>query len=80
MAIDPADRYLLYAPNATGGPSLVLRDLQTGTDETVTDQPATARADAVSAGGRDVVFQSAADGLVPGDTDGVSDVFVRTFF
>jgi Tol biopolymer transport system component len=79
-AIDPTGRYLLYAPTGTGGPSLVLRDLQTGADETVSDQPATAKVDAVSAGGRDVVFQSAADGIVPGDTDGASDVFVRSFF
>ncbi|MEU5980339.1 hypothetical protein [Streptomyces sp. NPDC047315] len=80
VAIDPTGRYLLYAPNATGGPSLVLRDLQTGADETVSDQPATAEVDSVSAGGRDVVFQSAADGVVPGDTNGKSDVFVRRFF
>ncbi|MFI6643958.1 hypothetical protein [Streptomyces sp. NPDC050504] len=80
VAIDPTGRYLLYAPVGTTGPSLVLRDLQTGTDETVSDQPATAEVDSVSAGGRDVVFQSAADGIVPGDTNGKSDVFVRRFF
>ncbi|MFE3072285.1 TolB family protein [Streptomyces sp. NPDC059247] len=80
VAIDPTGRYLLYTPNGTGGPSLVLRDLRTGTDETVSDQPATAETDAVSADGRDVVFQSAADGIVPGDTNGTSDVFVRRFF
>ncbi|MFJ5096533.1 TolB family protein [Streptomyces sp. NPDC088557] len=80
VAIDPTGRYLLYTPNGTGGPSLVLRDLRTGTDETVSDQPATAETDSVSADGRDVVFQSAADGIVPGDTNGTSDVFVRRFF
>ncbi|MFJ3875900.1 TolB family protein [Streptomyces sp. NPDC090077] len=80
VAIDPTGRYLLYAPNGTGGPSLVLRDLQTGADETVTDQPATAEVDSVSAGGRDVVFQSAADGIVPGDANGKPDVFVHRFF
>ncbi|MFD5558216.1 TolB family protein [Streptomyces sp. NPDC127068] len=79
VAIDPTGRHLLYVPNGTGGPSLVLRDLQTGADETVSDQPATAEADSVSADGRDVVFQSAADGIVPGDTNGTSDVFVRRF-
>ncbi|MGA4844325.1 TolB family protein [Streptomyces sp. G45] len=80
LAIDPTGRYLLYAPRDTSGPSLVLRDLQTGADETVSDQPATAEVDSVSAGGRDVVFQSEADGIVPGDTNGKPDVFVRRFF
>lgn len=80
VAIDPTGRYLLYAPHDTNGPSLALRDLETGTDETVSNQPATAGTDAVSAGGRDVVFQSTADDIVPGDTNGKSDVFVRRFY
>ncbi|MCM2389744.1 hypothetical protein [Streptomyces albipurpureus] len=80
VAIDPTGRYLLYAPHHTNGPSLTLRDLQTGTEEIVSNQPASARTDAVSAGGRDVVFQSTADDIVPGDTNGKSDVFVRHFF
>ncbi|MGA5174585.1 hypothetical protein ACPCK5_16410 [Streptomyces pseudogriseolus] len=79
VAVDPTGRCLLYTPNGGDGPSLVLRDLRTGTDETVAEQPATAGPDAVSAGGRDVVFQSAADGIVPDDTNGASDVFVRRF-
>ncbi|MEU6389429.1 hypothetical protein [Streptomyces sp. NPDC046939] len=80
LAIDPTGRYLLYTPLDTSGPSLVLRDLRTGTDETVTDQPATAGADSVSAGGRDVIFSSKADNIVPGDTNGKADVFVRRFY
>ncbi|GAA1915751.1 PD40 domain-containing protein [Streptomyces durmitorensis] len=80
VAIDPTGRYLLYAPHDTNGPSLTLRDLQTGTDETVSNQPASAGTDAVSAEGRDVVFQSTADDIVPGDTNGKSDVFVRGFY
>ncbi|MDT0393493.1 MULTISPECIES: hypothetical protein [Streptomyces] len=80
VAIDPTGRYLLYAPRGTGGPSLVLRDLRTGTDETVSDQPASAGTDAVGAGGRDVVFQSTADDIVPDDTNGKSDVFVRHYY
>ncbi|MFD0319184.1 hypothetical protein [Streptomyces flavalbus] len=79
VAIDPTGRYLLYTPNDTSGPSLVLRDLTTGTDQTVSDQPAKAGVDSVSAGGRDVVFHSAADDLVPDDTNGKTDVFVRHF-
>lgn len=81
VALDPTGRYLLHAPHdATNGPSLTLRDLRTGTDEIVSDQPASAGVDAVSAGGRDVVFQSAAGDIVPGDTNGKSDVFVRRFY
>ncbi|MER5888012.1 hypothetical protein ABT160_29695 [Streptomyces sp. NPDC001941] len=80
LALDPTGRYLLYAPQDTSaGPTLVLRDLTTGTDRTVTDRPATAGVDAVSGGGLDVVFQSAADDIVPGDTNGKTDVFVRHF-
>jgi hypothetical protein len=80
VAIDPTGHYLLYAPHDTSGPSLVLRDLEAGTDEIVSSRPASAGTDAVSAGGRDVVFQSTADDLVPGDTNGTSDVFVRRFY
>lgn len=80
VAIDPTGRYLLYAPNDTSGPSLMLRDLETGTEEVVSNQPASAGTDAVSSGGRDVVFHSAADDIVPGDTNGKSDVFVRRFY
>ncbi|MEU1805661.1 hypothetical protein [Streptomyces sp. NPDC019937] len=79
VAIDPTGRYLLYAPHDTSGPSLMLRDLETGTEEIVSNQVASAGTDAVSAGGRDVVFQSTADDIVPGDTNGKSDVFIRRF-
>lgn len=79
LAIDPTGSHLLYAPNDTTGPSLVLRDLRAGTDEVVSQQPASAGVDAVSAGGREVVFQSTAADIVPGDTNGTSDVFVRRF-
>ncbi|MEV0253876.1 hypothetical protein AB0H82_06290 [Streptomyces sp. NPDC050732] len=79
VAIDPTGRYLLYAPHDTTGPALTLRDLSTGTDQVVSDRPASAGTDAVSADGRDVVFQSTADDIVPGDTNGKSDVFVRRF-
>ncbi|MEU6589670.1 hypothetical protein ABZ923_10670 [Streptomyces sp. NPDC046881] len=79
LAIDPTGRYLLYAPQDTTGPSLALLDLVTDTTEAVSNQPASAGTGAVSTGGRDVVFQSTADDLVPGDTNGKSDVFVRHF-
>lgn len=80
LAIDPGGDHLLYAPQDTTGPSLILRDLSTGTDEVVSNQPASAGVDAVSAGGRDVVFRSTADDIVPGDTNGKSDVFVRHLY
>lgn len=80
VAIDPTGRYLLYAPTGTTGPSLTLRDLQTGTDEIVSVQPASARTDSVSTGGHEVVFQSTADDIVPGDTNGESDLFVRSLY
>ncbi|WP_323184448.1 hypothetical protein [Streptomyces sp. NBC_00199] len=79
LAIDPTGRHLLYAPHDANAPSLVLRDLETGTDEIVSHQPASAGTDAVSAGGREVVFHSTADDIVPGDTNGKSDVFIRRF-
>ncbi|MEU6843332.1 hypothetical protein ABZ930_15815 [Streptomyces sp. NPDC046716] len=79
VAIDPTGRYLLHTPSGTTGPApLTLRDLQTGADETVTDGPATAVIDSVSAGGRSVVFRSTAEDLVPDDTNGKADVFLRT--
>ncbi|MER6528871.1 hypothetical protein [Streptomyces sp. NPDC001508] len=80
VAIDPTGRYLLYAPHDTNGPSLTLLDLGTGTEEIVSNQPASAGTDAVSVGGRDVVFQSTADDIVPGDTNGRSDIFVPHFY
>ncbi len=82
VAIDPTGRYLLYAPNDPADPdqpSLTLRDLSTGTDEIVSRQPASAGVDAVSAHGLDVVFTSAADDIVPDDTNRTPDVFVRHF-
>ncbi|WP_419995821.1 hypothetical protein [Streptomyces boninensis] len=81
LAIDPTGRYLLHAPAGTTGPApLALRDLRSGTDEVVSSGPATAVVDSVSAGGRDVAFASAADDIVPGDTNGKADIFVRRFF
>lgn len=79
VAIDPTGHYLLYAPADTSGPSLMLRDLETGIEEIVSNQVASAGTDAVSAGGRDVVFHSAAVDIVPGETNGKSDVFIRRF-
>ncbi|MHA5051822.1 hypothetical protein [Streptomyces sp. SD15] len=55
--------------------ALHLRDLRTGADRVV------AGADVAATGGsvsdERIVFSSAASDLVPGDTNGVADVFVR---
>ncbi|MFJ2774560.1 WD40 repeat domain-containing protein [Streptomyces sp. NPDC087300] len=80
VAIDPTGRYLLHTPLDTTGPALALRDLRTATDETVSQQPATATTDAVSTAGRDVVFHSTADDIVPDDTNNTSDIFIRRFY
>ncbi|MEV7190182.1 hypothetical protein AB0N81_00050 [Streptomyces sp. NPDC093510] len=80
VTIDPTGTHLLYAPHDTNGPSLTLRDLRTDTDQIISDQPASAGTDAVSTDGRDVVFHSTADDIVPGDTNGKSDVFVRHLY
>ena len=73
-------------PGHTNGPGfrdVFLRDRRAGTTERISvdsrgngvygssDQPA------ISADGRFVAFVSTAPGLVPGDTNGVGDVFVR---
>ncbi len=59
--------------------ALVLHDLRTGRQRTVApaEASATADTDAVARHGRRVVFTSSAADLVPDDTNGVSDVFVR---
>lgn len=72
-AIAPDGRHLLYADGAS---ALHVRDLHSDTDRPVTAQAATAGPGAVSEGGRSVVFSSEAADVVPGDTNGVSDVFV----
>ncbi|MDX2706604.1 S8 family serine peptidase [Streptomyces sp. PA03-6a] len=60
-----------------------VRDRQTGTTSRISQGPdggpgdGASREQSVSADGRYVAFQSAAGNLVPGDTDGEPDVFVR---
>jgi hypothetical protein len=85
-------RYVVFASQATnfvtGDPGFVpqqiyLRDLQAGTTERVSVNDAGERANGfsdagnVSADGRFVVFSSSASNLVPGDTNGATDIFVR---
>ncbi|QCX79345.1 translocation protein TolB [Streptomyces sp. YIM 121038] len=56
---------------------LHLLDPRTGRDTAVGPPDAQAGGGAVAAGGRAVTFGSAAPDLVPGDTNGEADVFVR---
>lgn len=81
LAISSAGRYLVYWQS--GAPaSLRFRDLQTGSDEqldvTLDGSPTTqALSASVSDDGRWVAFVSPSDALVLGDTNGVSDAFLR---
>lgn len=72
-AVAPDGRYLLYADGAS---VLRVRDLHSDTDRPVAAQAATAGPGSVTAGGRGVVFTSEAADVVPGDTNGVADVFL----
>ncbi|CAM5671663.1 TolB family protein [Streptomyces aurantiogriseus] len=73
---DAGGRFVLLRED---GGALVLHDLRTGGQRTVAAAEASAIAgpDAVARHGRQVVFTSSAADLVPDDTNGVSDVFVR---
>jgi hypothetical protein len=61
----------------TADGSLTLLDLRTGRAHPVAAAPANAGLGAVTRHGRAVVFTSPSADLVPGDTNGVPDVFVR---
>ncbi|MFG3253764.1 TolB family protein [Streptomyces sp. NPDC048172] len=81
-------RSVLFMPGVaspSGGPwPLVLRNLETGEARTVTTAvdgtpaPAYPGDAAMTGDGRKVVFNSLADGIVPGDTNATWDVFVTT--
>jgi Tol biopolymer transport system component len=62
-------------------PEIYVRDRQMGKTELVSvavdGSPAHGASPAISADGRFVAFVSGADDLVPGDTNGKSDIFVR---
>ena len=73
----------LVPGDANGVADVFVRDRQEGTTERVSVGPGGRQANrqsessAISAGGRFVAFVSYASNLVPGDTNGVGDVFVR---
>src|SRR6185436_18281847 len=84
-------RYVAFASAATnlvpgdtnGQVDVFVRDRSSGTTQRVSVSSAVAQADfgstipAISADGRYVVFESFATNLVPGDTNGLTDVFLR---
>jgi len=73
----------LAAPGWPGVLNVFVRDQRTGHTARISDAPDGRPADgasrnpAVSGDGSVVAFESTAGNLVPGDTNGVSDVFVR---
>jgi Tol biopolymer transport system component len=78
-----SDATNLAAGDTNGSSDVFVRDLQSKTTERVslstggTEGNAASRYPAFSADGRFVTFDSSATNLVPGDTNGVNDVFVR---
>jgi Tol biopolymer transport system component len=89
--ITPDGRFVLFASEASnlvpgdtnGEKDVFLRDLQLGTLQRVSLTSTGGQANgssphgSISADGRYVVFQSAASNLVPRDTNGADDMFVR---
>jgi hypothetical protein len=71
-AADGTLRHVLLTEDT--GP--VLLDRRTGARRSAGPAGATALPDAVTRNGRAVVLASTAEDLVPGDTNGVADVFV----
>jgi Tol biopolymer transport system component len=73
----------LVAGDTNGTIDVFVRDLAAGTTERVSVSSAGLQSDgystfaAISADGRCVAFQSVATNLVPGDTNGQGDIFVR---
>ena len=75
---------IFVAGDTNGQPDIFLHDRDTGTTTRVSVSSAGAQAGGglsfnpvISADGRFVAFESASPQLVPGDTNGVIDVFVR---
>jgi len=90
--ISPDGRFVLFSStaldlvtneNRSATLNLYLRDRLTGTTELISQDTNGAAGDgdssygSCSTNGRYVVFQSEASGLVPGDANGVQDVFLR---
>ncbi|WP_172382184.1 hypothetical protein [Streptomyces sp. MNP-20] len=70
-------RFAVLPQEGTGGERLVLLDVRTGRRTALAPGETRAGAVTVTSGGRAAVFTSTASDLVPGDTNGTADVFVR---
>ena len=79
-----SDASNLVPGDTNGWPDIFVRDRKTGKTQRVSISSGGAQGDdfsagpAISANGRFVAFWSGANNLVPGDTNGRSDVFVHT--
>jgi Tol biopolymer transport system component len=90
-SLSPNGRYAVFESDASnlvsgdtnGVSDVFVKDLQTGVIQRVsvtasgTQGNAASGFNSISADGRYVVFQSDASNLVPGDTNGTSDIFVK---
>ncbi|WP_344056441.1 S8 family serine peptidase, partial [Sphaerisporangium rubeum] len=83
FAVFISDATNLVAGDTNGVTDVFVRDRAAGTTERVSvgdggvQGEASSREQSISADGRYVAFESASANLVPGDTNGVHDVFVR---
>ncbi len=91
LSISADGRYVAFLSHASnlvpgdtnGAVDVFVRDRQTGTTERVSVSSTGAQGNGdgdypqISAGGRYVAFRSDASNLVPGDTNGVADIFVH---
>jgi Tol biopolymer transport system component len=91
MAISSDGRYVVFSSESTnlvpqdtnGFPDVFLRDRQTGQTTRVSVDSSGSQADrgsffpSISADGRYVAFMSGSTNLIPGDTNGTSDMFVH---
>ncbi|MEO3807700.1 S8 family serine peptidase [Sphaerisporangium sp. B11E5] len=83
FAVFNSDATNLVPGDTNGATDVFVRDRVNGTTERVSvgaggaQGTASSREQAISADGRYVAFESASADLVPGDTNGVNDVFVR---
>jgi len=84
MYFSADSRFITYESRVDGSQQVYLHDRQTGTNELISISPTGERgsgesfhASGLTPGGRFVAFMSTATNLVPGDTNGTTDIFLR---
>ncbi len=77
---DLNDAYDVFLRDTVAGTTELISRRDPGLAAVTANNSSAITGDAVSADGRLVVFVSLADDLVPGDTNGLQDVFVRDLF